>query len=88
VDAFMVERHNKLQAVMILASQFGCTLHECAFVGDDDIDLEAMRVVGVSFSPSDGSDLVRQCADVVLTQPGGGGCVREACELLVAARPR
>lgn len=86
VDAFIFEERDKLKAVEQTARQFGIGLAECAYIGDDDVDLAVMRQVGVSLAPADAADSALQVADLVLTKPGGAGCVREACELLLAAR--
>lgn len=54
--------------------------YEVAYVGDDVSDLPVMERVGASFCPRDAVKGVRAQAQVVLSQAGGTGCVRELVE--------
>lgn len=64
----------------------GINLKEMVYVGNDINDLSAMRMVGLSFAPSDAHTLVLQQASYVLQSKGGEGAVREFCELLYLSR--
>jgi N-acylneuraminate cytidylyltransferase len=86
LDAFIIEKHDKAAALAKLASRFGLTLAQCAFLGDDDVDIDAMRAAGVSLAPADAATSAAAAADIVLSASGGRGCVREACEILLEAR--
>lgn len=59
---------------------------ECACVGDDVPDVTLMRHVGLAFAVADAHEQARRVAQVVTTQPGGRGAVREVCDYLLAAR--
>jgi 3-deoxy-D-manno-octulosonate 8-phosphate phosphatase (KDO 8-P phosphatase) len=50
---------------------------EIAYIGDDVVDIEVMRSVGLSACPADAHHSVIQIADIVLNKKGGDGCVRE-----------
>lgn len=50
---------------------------QVAFIGDDVNDMEIMQEVGISACPSDAVDSIKKIADVILTNRGGEGCVRE-----------
>jgi len=86
LDAFIVEKTDKAVALSKLAASWGLALDQCAFLGDDDSDLEAMRVSGVSLAPVDAAASAAMAADIVLSAPGGRGCVREACEFILEAQ--
>ncbi len=77
---------DKLRAMRALAAERGCTLAEVAFMGDDLIDLETMRAVGLGAAPADGAAEAKAAARFVSRFGGGAGAVRELCELLLKAR--
>jgi len=59
---------------------------ECAYVGDDRTDLEAMSLVGLKVAPQNATRLIKKIADIELSKNGGGGAVREFSELVLDAR--
>ena len=56
-------------------------LGNCAYMGDDIIDLECMKAIkdagGVAACPADAVDEVKAVADFVASKNGGYGAVRE-----------
>lgn len=69
-----------------LAQKLGLPLERVLYMGDDVIDLPALRIAGVACAPRDAIEEVRQCAHYVTSAPGGRGAVREVCELILAGR--
>ncbi|MEM8898676.1 MAG: 2-C-methyl-D-erythritol 4-phosphate cytidylyltransferase [Bacteroidota bacterium] len=61
-------------------SKLGISWEDIAYIGDDLNDMEVIRKVGISASPSDAVREIREAVDQVLELPGGGGCVREFIE--------
>lgn len=59
-----------------------------AFVGDDVIDLPAMRRVGLAVAVANAHPEVRARAHWTTQKAGGHGAVREVCDLLLAAQGR
>jgi len=55
-----------------------------AFIGDDVNDIEIIRMVGLSASPSDGMIDVRSIVDYICEGKGGHGAFREFAELIIA----
>ena len=53
------------------------------FVGNDVNDLECLRNVGCAVAVADAHPEVLAAAAIVLTARGGGGAVREICDLIV-----
>jgi 3-deoxy-D-manno-octulosonate 8-phosphate phosphatase (KDO 8-P phosphatase) len=54
-----------------------------AYMGDDLIDLPAMRAVGLALAPASARPEVKAEAHWVARHQGGRGAVRDACELLL-----
>ena len=77
---------DKLTVLTRLAGEYGLTLEQVAYVGDDVNDLEALRAVGFSAAPADAIPIVLQAVHYVCAKKGGEGAVRELTDLLLAAR--
>jgi 3-deoxy-D-manno-octulosonate 8-phosphate phosphatase (KDO 8-P phosphatase) len=76
----------KVPAMRLMLARRGLDWSEVAFVGDDLPDLGVMRLVGLPACVGNASAEARRAATVHLTRSGGGGAVREFCELLLRAR--
>jgi len=84
-------RSDKHRALRELAEASGLAPAAMAFMGDDILDLPAMRSVGLGITPADGHFLVRrELADSgwITNAKGGRGAVREVADGLLAARGR
>lgn len=77
---------DKLAALTALARSLNLEMAQCAFMGDDLADLHAMKACGFACSVPHAPLVVRQWAHYVTRRNGGGGAVREFCELLLRAR--
>jgi 3-deoxy-D-manno-octulosonate 8-phosphate phosphatase (KDO 8-P phosphatase) len=76
----------KLPALTGIAREFGCTLQDIAFVGDDLPDLAVLRRVGLPVAVGNAVVEVRRAAHLQLRANGGHGAVREFAEALLDAR--
>jgi len=56
------------------------------YMGDDVVDLPAMRRCGFACAPATAHPLVRRHAHYVARREGGQGAVREVCEYLMRAQ--
>ena len=74
---------DKGKAVRAACEQMGILLRAAAFMGDDLVDLEAMRAVGLAIAPSDAAPQALHVAQIVTAAPGGQGAVREAIETIL-----
>lgn len=54
-----------------------------AYVGDDVNDLANICSVGWSMAPNNATAIVKQHADIILTQDSGSGAIREACAFIL-----
>ncbi|MCP9473242.1 MAG: HAD hydrolase family protein [Nitrospira sp.] len=77
---------DKLSVIQGMASRYGLTLDQVAYIGDDVNDLEALKAVGFSASPADGMPQVLKAVDYVCRKKGGEGAVREVVEMILAAQ--
>lgn len=57
--------------------------YEVAAIGDDLNDYNMLKLVGRSFTPSDGVKEIKAIVDTTLTCRGGDGAVREMIDILV-----
>lgn len=71
---------DKVAALNDICDELGIELADVAFMGDDLIDLAAMKACGYAMAPSNAVDDVKEVAHWVGSQSGGHGAVREACE--------
>jgi 3-deoxy-D-manno-octulosonate 8-phosphate phosphatase (KDO 8-P phosphatase) len=76
---------NKMEGLQTVLEAAGAGLEECAFMGDDVLDLPPMRACRLGFSPADAHPAALARADWVSDLPGGGGAVRQAAEGLILA---
>ena len=86
-DAVVQDPHaRKLPALERIASEFGVSLEEMAFVGDDLPDLPVLRRVGLPVAVGNAVAEVTRTAVLSLDAHGGRGAVREFAEALLDAR--
>jgi 3-deoxy-D-manno-octulosonate 8-phosphate phosphatase (KDO 8-P phosphatase) len=57
-------------------------LDEVAVIGDDLNDMKMINIAGISFSPKDATEYVKNNVNHICTKNGGDGAVREMIEIL------
>lgn len=77
---------DKLAAVGMLLAETGITADAAAFLGDDLVDLPAMRHCGFAATVAGAPVILRRHADYVTRAAGGHGAVREFCETILHFR--
>lgn len=77
---------NKYEAFQKLIADLGVSAEECAFMGDDVVDLPPMRRCGLAVTVPHAMPLVKQYAHYVTERQAGLGAVRELCELIMRAQ--
>jgi YrbI family 3-deoxy-D-manno-octulosonate 8-phosphate phosphatase len=53
------------------------------YMGNDVNDLECMKIVGISVSPSDAHPDILKIVTIILSRPGGNGAVRELVDYVI-----
>lgn len=86
VEHYFQGVEDKLAAFEKLANDLGLTHEQCAFMGDDFIDLPPMRRAGLAVTVPAAPSLVKAHAHYVTTREGGRGAVRELVELVMQAQ--
>ena len=85
-DALMQGAADKGEALRALASEFGISVDEIAYMGDDWPDLPALAIAGLAAAPADATGPVLAAAHWVARRPAGHGAVREFAEWLLESR--
>ncbi len=77
---------DKLAAFEEILKERPYRAEQIAYVGDDLLDLPAMRRVGLAIAVQDAHPLVKRQAHWITELPGGQGAVREVCDLILLAQ--
>ena len=77
---------SKLPTLERIRKKYGLKPEEMAYMGDDWIDLDPMRSVGMPIAVANAVAQVKKEARYVTAARGGEGAVREAIEFLLNAR--
>ena len=86
IDYVYQDQNDKGKALEDLLDKLKIGAKATAYVGDDLIDLPAMRRVGLAIAVADAHPLVIEHAHWVTNENGGQGAAREVCELIMHAR--
>lgn len=78
--------HDKRAAYAQLREDAGVAEHECAFVGDDVVDLPVMVRCGLPVAVPEAHWFALKHAAYVTQKSGGKGAVREVCDLIMQAQ--
>lgn len=73
----------KGQALKRLMKERGIDPAQVVHVGNDVNDLPVFEIVGWSVAVADAYPEALRAADFILSKPGGGGAVRELCDLIL-----
>ncbi len=68
-----------------LLARRGIGFARAGYMGDDVVDLPVLRACGFSAAVADAHDEVLGRVDYVAARKGGGGAVREVCDLILRA---
>jgi 3-deoxy-D-manno-octulosonate 8-phosphate phosphatase (KDO 8-P phosphatase) len=77
---------DKRTAFEAIVKDAGLKLDEAAFVGDDVIDLPAMRAAGLSIAVKNARAEVKKEAHFITPHAGGEGALRDAVEFILKAQ--
>ena len=76
----------KLPLFERLLKKLGLTADQAACVGDDLPDLPLLERAGLAVAVPNALEAVKARAQHVTESPGGGGAVREVCDLIMASQ--
>ena len=69
-----------------ICTKFKVTPDETAFIGDDVNDEKIMKLVGLSFAPSDATQTIKNIADIITNAKGGQGVLREVTDEILLSQ--
>lgn len=79
---------NKETALLDIQSKTGLANKNIAYLGDDLIDLPALKHCGLKMAVNNAHPAVKEFCDLVTNNSGGNGAAREACELILQAQDK
>lgn len=74
---------NKGLAIREILDENNLSPEDVIFMGNDINDLEVFSEVGFAVAPADAHSTVLRRADLILSQEGGKGAVRELCDMIL-----
>ena len=86
VDELFQGNIDKAKVINDLMGKYRLNTDEICFMGDDLVDLGAMKVAGVRVSVPSGASQIKAEADYITRHEGGRGAVRELIDMVLTAR--
>ena len=77
---------DKLSALNQIMKNHSYSMDEIAYAGDDLPDLNALQVVGLSFSVPNAHPAIKKVVDIVTNIRGGWGAVREMSDFILKSK--
>ena len=69
-----------------ICTKFKVTPDETTFIGHDVNDEKIMKLVGLSFAPSDATPTIKNFADIISNAKGGQGVLREVTDKILLSQ--
>lgn len=79
-------QNNKSESINLLKKKLQLEKEQIAYVGDDLIDIPAMKLSGLSIAVANAHPKVIEYADWTTSAAGGRGAAREVCELIMQSQ--
>lgn len=86
IDFLYQKAGSKVEAAHGILKSLKLEWNEACFIGDDIVDIQLLRQVGVGVAVANASDATKSEADCVTTRAGGQGAVREVVEAILHAK--
>lgn len=88
IDFLSQTRLAKVAAAEDILQKTGFGWEETCYLGDDIVDLELLKKVGLAVTVPQAVAEAKKLADYVTRSPGGNGAVRETVELILKAQKK
>ena len=69
-----------------ICTKFKVAPNEIVFIGDDINDEKIMKLIGLSFAPSDATQTTKNIADIITNARGGQGVLREVTDEILLSQ--
>ena len=88
IKIFKVYSNIKQKEVILnqICTKFKVTPGEILFIGDDINDEKIMKLIGLSFAPSDATQTTKNIADIITNARGGQGVLREVTDEILLSQ--
>lgn len=83
LDIYKAGCKDKKAIIEELCMQYGISLENVVYVGDDINDIEAIKTVGLGCCPCDAVSQVKEVSDYIAKAKGGEGVIREITEYIL-----
>jgi len=77
---------NKKTLLKKILKKYNVKLDQVAYIGDDLNDLEIMKSVSFSVTPSNGIDQIKKISNYVCKLNGGDGAFRELADIIISSQ--
>ena len=77
---------NKKTLLPKILKKYDVKQNQVAYIGDDINDIEIMKSVGFSATPSDGIIQLQKISNYVCKLKGGNGAFREFADVIISSR--
>ena len=88
VTHIYINSFNKTERLEDFLKKTGLQKEETLFMGDDLVDYEVMKEVGVPVCPSDAVPEIKAISHYIAEKEGGKGCVREVIEQVMRSQKK
>jgi 3-deoxy-D-manno-octulosonate 8-phosphate phosphatase (KDO 8-P phosphatase) len=80
--------HEKIIAYESIIAKYGVADNEVAYMGDDVVDLEIFKRVGMAVGVADADPAIRSHVDMITRTEGGRGAVRECINFILESQSK
>jgi 3-deoxy-D-manno-octulosonate 8-phosphate phosphatase (KDO 8-P phosphatase) len=88
IDYFFQAKGSKVEAIQAILKEAQLGWDDICYIGDDVVDLGALKRAGVAVAVANAIDEARDLAHYVTKAHGGHGAVREAIRLILVAQDK
>jgi 3-deoxy-D-manno-octulosonate 8-phosphate phosphatase (KDO 8-P phosphatase) len=88
IDYFFQKKGSKVEAIQSILGEAGVDWDEICYMGDDVVDLGALKRAGVAVAVANAIDEAKAMAHYVTKAHGGHGAVREVVRLILVAQDK
>ena len=86
IDKLLMGVIKKEAVLEKICKDYGVKSSEICYIGDDVNDLELLKLVGLSATPSDGIVEAQKICDYICKNNGGSGVFREVANLILSSQ--
>ena len=83
VDFLFMGVKEKLAIAQKIISDLGIKFEDVAYIGDDMNDISLLKQVGISASPNNSPEYIKEISSFVTKRNGGAGAFREFVETII-----